>query len=78
MKQTTLNYLHQKSEKSYEVRKTELALQERIQTLAEKKFELESWERTKRIEMEEKKINLELDMFKTQHNLLEIILKKLG
>lgn len=52
-------------------------MQERVQALAEKKFELESWERKKKIEMEEKKIHMEVDIFKNQQKMLEIIFKKL-
>lgn len=64
--------MRQKSDKNFEIRSRELALQERVQALAEKKFELENWERKKKIEMEEKKIHMEVDIFNNQQKMLEI------
>lgn len=76
LKQHTLAYLTKKNERWYEIRSRELALQEREKSLQEKKFELENWERRKRMELEEKKSNIETDIFKNQQRLIEIVLQR--
>lgn len=76
IKNTTINYLEKKNERSYEIKIRELALQERKQTLQEKKFELEKWERQKKSEMEEKRLSAELQIFANQQKLMEIICER--
>lgn len=79
IKQSAIKFLEKKNERWYELRCRELALQE-------KQMELESYERKKRLEIEErrllidekrlemgeKKLKTELDIFKNQQRLMEM------
>lgn len=70
--------MEKKNERAYKLRCRELELQERKQTLEEKKFDLEHLERKKRLEIEENRSNREIVIFENQQRLLEIIIKKIN
>ncbi|XP_050497975.1 uncharacterized protein LOC126879091 [Diabrotica virgifera virgifera] len=76
LKQSSLDYLQKKNDRWFEIRSRELALQEREKTLQEEKFKLAKWETEKRTEMEEKRLEVQLDLFKNQQKLVEAILNK--
>lgn len=54
----------------------ELALNEKAQALEEKRFELEQAEKRKILDIEENRNNMEMEVFKNQQKLIELILKK--
>lgn len=75
LKQSSIRYLEKKNDRWYEIRCRELSL-------AEKKFDLESMEKKRRLEMEEtrlemekKRMKVQMDIFHNEQKLMEIALK---
>lgn len=76
IKHATLAYLSKKLDRQYEIRSRELALKKKAQALEETKFELEQAEKRKRLDIEDNRNNMEMEVFKNQQKLIELILKK--
>ncbi|KAK5648197.1 hypothetical protein RI129_003089 [Pyrocoelia pectoralis] len=83
IKQSSINYLTKKNERWFEIRSRQLVLQERQQTLLEKKCEAEHVEKIrkleikeKRLQMDEMKLKTQLEIFSNQQKLLGLAFQK--